>query len=95
MGRLLADAAGRRLVTVPTTHAIAKRSLASVPGLRRLTGIEPEAVNYLTHPTRYTSGHTLRDLAGTGIACPPFGEYVGTLVAFVRNNPGIDSDAMV
>lgn len=95
LSRLLADAADRRLVAVPTTHGVAKRSLAVVPGLQRLTGIEPEAVNYFTHPTRYTSGHTLRDLSGTGIGCPHFGTYVDTLVEFVRQNPEIDSSAMV
>jgi thioester reductase-like protein len=95
MSRLLADAADRRLVTVPTTRTIAKRSLEVVPGLYRLMRIEPEAVNYFTHPTRYTSGHTLRDLSGSGIACPPFGDYVETLVEFVREHPEIDSSAMV
>jgi thioester reductase-like protein len=95
LARLLADAADRRLLSVPTTHGIAKRSLESVPGLSRLMRIEPEAVNYFTHPTRYTSGHTVRDLAGSGVTCPPFGTYVETLVEFVRENPGIDSSAMV
>ncbi|MFC5366057.1 SDR family oxidoreductase [Salinirubrum litoreum] len=95
MSRLLADAADRRLVSVPTTRTIAKRSLESVPGVYRLMRIEPESVNYFTHPTRYTSGHTLRDLSGSGISCPPFGDYVETLVEFVRENPEIDSSAMV
>jgi thioester reductase-like protein len=95
LSRLLADAADRRLVAVPTTRRVAKRSLEVVPGLERLMGIEPEAVNYFTHPTRYTSGHTLRDLSGTGIDCPHFGSYVDTLVEFVRENPEIDSSAMV
>lgn len=95
LSRLLADAADRRLLAVPTTHGVAKRSLASVPGLQWLMGIEPEAVNYFTHPTRYTSGHTLRDLSGTDIGCPHFGSYVDTLVEFVRQNPEIDSSAMV
>jgi nucleoside-diphosphate-sugar epimerase len=92
--RLFADAVDRRVVPVPTTLRLSKGVLAGVPGAADLVGVEPETLNYFTHPTRYTGSNARRDLAGSDVSCPPFGSYVETLVAFVRENPSIDPDAM-
>jgi hypothetical protein len=53
-----------------------------------------EAVDYFAHPTHYLSDHTQADLAGSGIAVPPFRSYVGQLVRFMRQHPEITSAAM-
>jgi thioester reductase-like protein len=92
--RRFADAVDRRVVPVPTTLRLSKGVLAGLPRVADLVGVEPETLNYFTHPTRYTGSNALRDLAGTDVSCPPFGAYVDTLVAFVRENPSIDPDAM-
>ena len=59
-----------------------------------MTGIIPESIDYFTHPAEYTCENTLRDLAGSGIACPPFREYAPALVRFMQEHPEIGSEAM-
>ena len=49
---------------------------------------------YYIRATRYTGSNALRDLAGTDVSCPPFGAYVDTLVAFVREHPSLDGGPM-
>ncbi|HVE78460.1 MAG TPA: SDR family oxidoreductase [Gemmatimonadaceae bacterium] len=83
----LATATGRRLVRVPMRRAVAKWSLAHVPGLYRLMRIPPEAVDYFEHPTRYDTAAVTRDLAGTEVEVPPARSYIPRLVEFVRRNP--------
>jgi hypothetical protein len=63
--------------------------------MERLLGVEPESLPYLYHPTRYDSRNTQRDLAGSGISCPPFSSYVDTLTAYWRANPQFSHAAMV
>ena len=38
---------------------------------------------------------TRSDLEGSAVVCPPFAEYAGTLLEFMRAHPEIDSAAMV
>jgi thioester reductase-like protein len=91
--RLFADVTGTRVLPVPSTPGLAKRLLGTGLG-RSLVGIPPEALDYFTHPTTYVAPNARRDLAGSGIACPPFESYVERLAAFVRDNPRVGSDAM-
>lgn len=93
--RLFARATDRRLLTVPAARRLVERSLREVPGLERLTAVDPDTVPYFTHPTSYISPNTRRALAGTDIACPPLGSYIERLVAYLRANPEGRTDAMV
>jgi nucleoside-diphosphate-sugar epimerase len=90
----LADATGRKLIKVPLPRRLAKAALAHVPGVYQLMRIPPEAVDYFVHPTHYLTDHLRADLAGSGIAAPPFQSYVDRLVAFMRSHPEIGSAAM-
>jgi thioester reductase-like protein len=90
----LARATRRRIVKVPLIHFLAKTTLEWVPGAEWLTGIPAEQVDYFVHPTHYTSDRTQADLAGSGIAAPPFPSYVERLVEFVRRHPEIGSSGM-
>ena len=90
----LAQATGRRLVTIPVPRKLAKLGIARVPGAYPLLRIPPEAVDYFAHPTYYLTEHTRADLAGSGISVPPFGDYVDRLVAFMRAHQEIGSAAM-
>lgn len=94
MLNVVARAAGKRVVRIPTLVGLAKASLDHVPFLERVMGIPSEAIDYFTHPTYYTAEHTQEDLEGTGIAPPPFASYAERLVAFVRAHPEIRSEAM-
>jgi thioester reductase-like protein len=91
----IARAAGRRLVRVPVPLAVAKWSLDHVPGVYRLMQTPAAALDYQVHPTTYDTTQATQDLAGSGVACPPFTAYVDRLVAFVRANPDVGSAAMM
>ena len=91
--RVLAEAAGRRVVSVPTTQSLLERLLSAGP-VRAATGFDPAVVPYYTHPTRYVAPNARRDLSGTGVSPPPFAAYAPALVEFVREHPDISSAAM-
>lgn len=93
--RAISDATDKKIIRIPLTQGLAKGALKHIPGVYRLMKIEPEAVNYFTHPTRYTCNQTLRDLQDSEIQCPRFDEYLDVLIDFMRQNPQIKPDAMV
>jgi thioester reductase-like protein len=88
----LARAAGRRLVTVRLPRRVVR---GAVHRLEPVLHIPAVATDYLVHPTHYSTVQARADLAGSGIAVPPFASYVDTLVAFARAHPEIGSAAMV
>jgi thioester reductase-like protein len=90
----VARATGRRLLRIPLPLGLAKLAIDHVPGVQALLRIPSASVDYLVHPTRYSTHNTLADLAGSGIAVPPFPSYVDKLVQFVRRHPEIGSAAM-
>ncbi len=81
----------KRIVKVPSFLSIAKPALEYLPGAQWLTGIPPDSIDYFVHPTHYTCANTVADLAGSGIASPPFPSYLGRLVDFVRKHPDISA----
>jgi thioester reductase-like protein len=89
----LADAAGHRTVTVPTTKPIARRAVALLERLG--VHVDPHTLDYLDHPTRYACPATSRALAGSGIEAPAFESYVDQLVAFAREHPEIGDEGLV
>lgn len=91
---VIARAAGKKVVRVPTLKGVAKASLEHVPFLEKLTGIPAAVLDYWVHPTYYLTDNTRRDLAGTGIEVPPFPSYAERLVEFVRAHPEVRSEAM-
>ena len=95
MIEVLGQATGRRIIRIPLPKGVAKGALNYVPGVEALMQIEPESVEYFLLPTRYHCHNTLADLKGSGVGCPPFEDYIDTLVAFVRRHPDITSAAMV
>ncbi len=94
MTRMLGVATDRRLLRMRVPSRLALSAFRHVPGLASFTGIEPEAVPYFSHPTRYDTSETERDLQGSGITCPPFQSYAERLVRFVRENPDLPRGGM-
>ncbi len=90
----LAQATDRKLNAVPLPRKVAKGALAHVPGVYKAMRIPPQAVDYFAHPTYYRTDHLQADLAGSGIAAPPFCSYVERLVEFRQHHPEIGSAAM-
>jgi nucleoside-diphosphate-sugar epimerase len=91
----LSIALGRRIVSVPVSRRMARRAVERIPGVYRMLRIPAEAVDYFAHPTHYLTDNTRADLAGTGIAVPPFSAYVAQLVDFMRAHPEVGVAAMV
>ncbi|MFC4787093.1 SDR family oxidoreductase [Nocardioides sp. MAHUQ-72] len=91
----LAAATDRRIVRVPLPERLTRSAVDRVPGLSRLLGLPAELLDYFVHPTDYLSAHTQADLAGSGIACPPFSSYASRIVDFVRHHRDVPSRAMV
>ena len=90
----LERATGKRLLKIPLPVNVAKGAIRRVPGVYELMRIPADAIDYFVHPTRYDTRNTQADLAGSGIACPPFASYVDRLVEFVRAHPEFGSAAM-
>ncbi len=94
MIRELSRATRRKVIRVPLPLPTAKFMLRRVPGVERLMGIPADALDYFAHPARYGTEHAQAALAGSGIRCPNFREYVDTLVRFVTAHPEIGAAAM-
>lgn len=92
---VLAGAMHKSVLRVPLPFTLAKMSLKYLTPLEQWLGIEAEAVNYFTQPTRYRNERARHDLHSAGITCPPFNEYAYRLVSFMRAHPEIDSRAMI
>jgi len=90
MGR----ATGANVVRVAVPYRVARQAFA-LPFVRNWTRIDPEAIDYFIQAANYTCDHTLHDLRGSGISCPPFHQYVDRLVRFMRQHPDITPDAMI
>jgi thioester reductase-like protein len=84
----------RRTVWVPLPLALT-RVAVSLPLVERLMGLPVEALDYFASPTTYDTRNTTTDLAGTGVACARFEDYVDTLLDFMLEHPELDSAAMV
>jgi hypothetical protein len=63
--------------------------------VQKWTCIAPEAVDYFVHTATYDCDHTLHDLRGSGITCPPFPEYVDNLVRYMVAHPEVTPNAMI
>jgi thioester reductase-like protein len=86
---------GKRVVWVPLPLGLTRTVIDTVPGLEWLLGLPAEGLDYFASPTTYATSHTVEDLAGTGVTCPPFDSYAGRLLDFMIDHPEIDSSAMV
>lgn len=85
---------GRRLIWLPIPVSVV-RLVDQVPGVQLLTGLPAETLDYFAFPTTYGTAHSVADLEGTGVSCPRFQDYAGTLLNFMAAHPEFDSKAMV
>lgn len=88
-------ATGRRGVRVPLPHRLTTWLLDNVGPVERFMGIPASAVEYFVHPTHYDTTNADRDLAGSGVACPPVPAYLPALVEFMRTHADADQGVMV
>ena len=93
--QVLARDCDRKLITIPLPKGLAKFAVGSVPGLERWMGIPSSALDYFVHPTNYDVTQTLTHLEGSGITCPAFSSYSRVLVDYMKQHPGVRSQAMI
>ena len=88
-------ATGRRGVRVRLPRHLTTWCLDRIGPVGRFVGIPGSAVDYFVHPTHYDTTATDRDLAGSGVACPPVAAYLPTLVRFMREHREANVGVMV
>lgn len=81
LARLVARELGRRLFMVPLPAPAARRATSLAARLPPFAGIPPEAIDYLSHPTRYATAATAPVLAEEGLRVPAVAEYLPRIVA--------------
>jgi thioester reductase-like protein len=91
----MCEATGRRGVRVHLPRRLTTWSLDRIGPLERYIGIPASAVDYFVHPTHYDTTATDRDLAGSGIACPPAAAYLPALVRFMSEHREANVGVMV
>jgi thioester reductase-like protein len=88
-------ATGRRGVRVRLPPRLTTWTLAHVGPVERIVGIPASAVEYFVHPTHYDTTAATRDLAGSGVACPPVADYLPRLVRFMTEHRDANLGVMV
>jgi thioester reductase-like protein len=91
----LCRATDRRGLRVPLPRRLTTAALDRSGPLQRFVGIPAEAVTYFAHPTHYDTTNARRDLAGSGVTCPPVPAYLANLVEFMRTHADADVGVMV
>ncbi len=84
----------KRVVWLPLPERLTRAVVGGVPGLERVLGFPAESVDYLSSPTTYDTTNAVADLAGTGVACPPFATYAPRLLLYMVRHPEIGAEAM-
>ena len=88
-------ATDRRGIRVPLPRRLTAWALANIGPLERFVGIPAGAVEYFAHPTHYDTSETGRDLAVSGVSCPPLADYLPTLVRFMKEHREANVGVMV
>ena len=96
-----AEHLGKRVVWVPLPLAPVHTLVDHVPGADLAApaavgtlGLPAEALDYFASPTTYDTMNTTTDLTPSGLTCPPFESYAGTLLDFMQAHPEFDAHAM-
>ncbi len=95
VGSVLAGKLGKRLIWAPVPLGPLRAVVGAVPGLEGLLGLPAEALDYFASKTTYSATNTVADLEGTGVECPRFADYAGTLIDYMIAHPEVGSKAMV
>ncbi len=86
---------GKHVTWVPLPLGATRALLGGIPGLEKLLGLPAEGLDYFAYRTVHSTDNAVTDLAGTGVSCPTFTDYAGTLLDFMIAHPEYDSHAMV
>lgn len=81
---LVADHAHRKSPKGQFSGSLTKLFLR-IPGLEKVSRRPRQFLDQFNHLTIFNNTNTLRRLEGSGICCPPFGDYVGNLVDYMKS----------
>ena len=96
VAQIFADLMHKKAIFLPAVKpSLLRTLLVTVPGMEQLTGLPGELLDYFGFTTTYATTNTTTDLEGTGLTCPAFADYAGTLLEFMHAHPEIDSKPMV
>jgi thioester reductase-like protein len=84
--RLAGRALGSRVIRVPMPMGLAKLGTALAGRLPGFPKIPPQAMAYLSHPTRYGTAATAPTLEALGVGPPPLPSYLPALAGFLRKS---------
>lgn len=93
MLHVLARAADRRVVMLPVPFTLADTALR-IPVVAARAPMPRVMLPYTAHRARYDTTAARAALTGSNIRCPPFGDYAGRLVAFVREHPQLETSRL-
>ena len=85
---------GKKVVWVPLPLGVTRTLVGGIPGMEALLGLPAEGLDYFAYRTVHDTSHAIADLEGTGVRCPAFADYAGTLLDFMAEHPEISSAAM-
>ncbi len=85
----------KKIVTVPFPSSITKLSLRYIKPLRNWMKINPDTIDYFTHPTIYDTTNATEDLAKLGIKCPELKSYLPQLISHMKSVEERPTEAMV
>lgn len=91
---IFAEHLGKKVVWVPLPLGVTRAVVGGVPGLESLLGLPAEGLDYFAYKTVHDTSHAVADLEGTGVSCPAFADYAGTLLDFMADHPEFDGSAM-
>lgn len=84
-----------KIITIPFSPKLTKLSLRYIKPLREWMQINPDTIDYFTHPTRYDTTNANLDLAQLQIRCPQLDSYIDTLVHYMKRTENRSAEAMI
>jgi thioester reductase-like protein len=85
----------KKIITLPFSPKLTKLSLRHIKPLRNWMKINPDTIDYFTHPTVYDTSNATADLATIGIQCPELSTYVKNLVTYMKQTEDRPTEAMI
>jgi thioester reductase-like protein len=85
----------KKIITLPFSPKLTKLSLRYLKPLREWMKINPDTIDYFTHPTIYDTTNANMDLNYLGIKCPSLNSYLPVLVKYMKETDERPTEAMV
>jgi len=85
----------KKIVTFPFSSKLTKMSLRYIKPLRNWMKINPDTIDYFTHPTVYDTSNATQDLNALGIKCPELKMYLPQLISHMKSVEELPTEAMV